>query len=120
MDIKFFTRLLYRSIFSLLAAGLTYFLWLGIFLSADLINILSEVFLFISAPVFAAFGFALGIFILERLSKERSTNFFRIFLWTLAWCGVGAFVLYWFGPMLIVFGIFIMGMLSVVLREVII
>ena len=120
MDIQFFTRLLTRSIFSLLAAGFTYLLWLGIFLSADLSNNLIEIALTILAPVFTSFGFALSIFIMERLSKERSTKFLLIFLWTLAWCSVGAFVTNLFGPMLIVFGIFIMGALSVVLREVII
>jgi hypothetical protein len=57
---------------------------------------------------------------MERLSKERSTNFFLIFLWVLAWCAVGAFVMNLFGPMLIVFGMFIMGAISVVLRELII
>lgn len=120
MDLKFFTRLLYRAIFSLLAAGFTYFLWFGIFLSADLSNNLTETILVMLAPAFTSFGFALGVFIMERLSKERSTNFFLIFLWVLAWCGVGAFVTNLFSPMYIVFGMFIMGALSVVLREVII
>ena len=120
MDIKFFTRLMYRSIFSLLAAGFTYVLWFGIFFTADLSNNVTETTLIILAPVFTSFGFALGIFIMERLSEERTTNLFLIFLWTLAWCAVGAFVTNLFGPMLIVFGMFIMGALSVAVREVII
>ena len=49
----------------------------------------------------------------------RKTRFFHILLWPLSGCAVGAGVVYWFGPMLIVFGMFAAGTASVIIREVV-
>lgn len=70
-------------------------------------------------PVVTAAGFTTGIVIYEILSRTRRTGFFRIFPWPLIGCAAGAGAVYWFGPMLIVFGMFVAGTASVALRELI-
>ena len=47
-------------------------------------------------------------------------GFSRILVWPLIGCAVGAGIVYWFGPMLIVFGMFVAGTASVALRETVI
>jgi hypothetical protein len=69
--------------------------------------------------VTTAAGFALGVTIVERLTRTSRTRFLRIFVWPLIGCALGAGAVYWFGPMLIVFGMFAVGAASIVLREVI-
>jgi hypothetical protein len=39
-------------------------------------------------------------------------------IWPLIGCSLGAAAVFWFGPMLIVFGMFVAGTASVVVREV--
>ncbi len=72
----------------------------------------------LSAPVTTAAGFALGIALFERLAGHSRTAFLRIFLWPLVGCAIGDGVVYWFGPMLIVFAIFAAGTASIAIREV--
>jgi hypothetical protein len=45
-------------------------------------------------------------------------RFIHIYRWPLVGCAIGAGVVYWFGPMLVVFGMLAAGTASVVLREV--
>jgi hypothetical protein len=105
---------------SLLGASLFYSVWLATFLlTAKLENLVADVAFWLLAPVVTGAGFATGITIFEHLTKTSRAGFLRIFAWPLVGCGVGAFVVYWFGPMLIVFGMFVAGTASIVLREVI-
>ena len=53
----------------------------------------------------------------QRFTKEKQSKFQRIFLWPLIGCTVGAVCVFWFGPMLIVFGMFGLGTLSIAVRE---
>ncbi|NQU54199.1 MAG: hypothetical protein HQ522_16855, partial [Bacteroidetes bacterium] len=73
--------------------------------------------LWIMMPVVTAAGFAIGLVIYEYLTKIQNRSLLRTFLWPLAGCGIGAVAVYWYGPMLIVFGMFAIGTLSIILRE---
>lgn len=109
-----------RVAFSLLCAGIFYSLWLGAFiLFAESGRSFVKVIGWLSAPMATATGFATGIVILEHLARKSRTNFLRVFTWPLIGCAIGAAAVYWFGPMLIVFGMFAAGTASVALREVV-
>ncbi len=73
--------------------------------------------MWLSGPVVTAAGFAFGMTIGEYLTSVKRPRFWQTCLWPLLGCGVGAGALFWFGPMLIVFGMFLLGTASVVLRE---
>jgi len=51
--------------------------------------------------------------------SAKAGKFLNIFKWSLAGCAIGAGSVVWFGPMLIVFGMFLVGTASVALREVV-
>jgi len=78
-----------------------------------------EAILWLLAPVATAAGFATGIVLFGHLTSTSETTFFRVLIWPLIGCAIGAGVVYWFGPMLIVFGMFVAGTASVALREVV-
>ena len=119
MDLGYLWQALARLAFSLLCAGVFHCVWLAAFLlTTKLDSPVVEVILWLLAPVITAAGFAAGIAILERLTGASRTKFSRIFRWPLIGCAIGAGVVYWFGPMLIVFGMFAVGTASVALREV--
>jgi hypothetical protein len=108
-----------RSACSLLCAGLVYAAWLALFLLIiSRASPFVEAILRLLTLVTTAAGFALGITLFERLAAHSRTAFFRILIWPLVGCAVGAGVVYWFGPMLIVFGMFAAGTVSIALREV--
>jgi len=113
-------RTLVGIILSLFCAGVLYFVWMATFLlTRSLHGPIVEAALWLSAPVVTATGFATGIALSERLAEPAETRFSRILIWPLTGCAIGAGVVYWFGPMLIVFGMFVAGTASVALREVI-
>ena len=78
----------------------------------------AEAALWLLAPVATAAGFATSIVISERLTRASRTRFSRLLAWPLLGCAIGAGVVYGFGPMLIVFGMFGAGTASVALGEV--
>ena len=105
--------------FSLFCVGAFYAGWLAVFLlTAGAHSPVAHATRWLSAPLVTAAGFAAGIAISERLTKVRKTRFFRILLWPLIGCALGAGAVYWFGPMLIVFAMFAAGTASVILRAV--
>ena len=113
-------RAFIRVALSLFCAGAFYIGWLAAFLlttRAD--SSAAHTIRWLSAPVVTAAGFAVGIAISERFTNMRKVGFFCIFLWPLAGCAIGAGAVYWFGPMLIVFGMFTVGTASVIIREVV-
>jgi len=73
--------------------------------------------IWIVAPMITAMGFATGIFFHERRAGVRKIPFLSVLAWPLIGCTIGALAIYWKGPMLIVFGMFVAGTASVVLRE---
>ncbi len=105
---------LLRVALALAGAGVFYVAWLAVFLLVVKLDIsIIEAALWLLAPVATAAGFATGIVVAERGSK-----FSRVVTWPLVGCVIGAGAVYWFGPMLIVFGMFVAGTVSVVLREI--
>jgi hypothetical protein len=78
-----------------------------------------ETTLWLLAPVITAAGFATGIAIMERRAEKKRPSFLRILIWPLIGCAAGAGIVYWFGPMLIVFVMLAAGTASMTLREVV-
>jgi hypothetical protein len=66
-----------------------------------------------ASPVVTAAGFAVGIWLAERLSGKRKTKFLRIFAWPLVGCTMGAAAIFLIGPL-----VFSFGTTSLVIREV--
>jgi len=110
-------KVVLRVIFSTLLAGIFYSLWMAIFLLTRPENSLLEGLLWLLAPLITALGFALGPFLTKKLQKEEDNRFLETYVWALAGCLLGAGVVFWFGPMLIVFGMFLAGGLSMVIKE---
>ena len=113
------TRVLVTTVSSIVCAGVFYSLYLAVFLTTfRSCGPVLRGLLWMSAPVVTATGFALGIWFWER-SDGPGHNFLRVLAWPLIACTLGAAAVYWYGPMLIVFGMFAAGTASVVLREVV-
>ena len=105
---------------SVLCAGVTYFVWMATFiLLKDTGGQALRALLWLAAPPATALGFAVGAAPHERLTERRCDSFLRIYLWSFVGCFVGAVVVFPFGPMLIVFGMFRMGTASMILRELV-
>jgi hypothetical protein len=105
---------LIRVALALAGAGVFYVGWLVAFLLLGKLEVaVIEAALWLLAPVVTAAGFATGIVV-----AERESRFSSVLAWPLVGCVIGAGAVYWFGPMLIVFGMFVAGTVSVVLREV--
>jgi hypothetical protein len=118
MDPGYLWRAFVRVGLSLLCAGVFYSGWMAAFLlTARLDSSIVQAIGWLTAPVVTAAGFAAGIAVSEHLAKRSKTKFIRILVWPLVGCAVGAAAVYWFGPMLIVFGMFATGTASVILRE---
>jgi hypothetical protein len=118
VNLKDLRRLVAKVALSLIFGGIFFVVWVGYFIQiSHLNNAAWKAIGWIIGPVITAAGFATGIVIHEILSRARRTGFFRIFPWPLIGCAAGAGAVYWFGPMLIVFGMFVAGTASVALRE---
>jgi len=105
---------------SVLFAGLFYVVWLAVFLGLFKESaILVKAVLWTVAPLIPAAGFALGLAVAKRWTQVPQEGFLRTLIWPLVGCVLGAVVAVWFGPMLIVFGMFLVGTGSVALREVV-
>lgn len=104
---------------SILCGGVLYFLWMGVFLAlSDRAGVVVRGILWLLAPVVTAAGFAVGLAVSERLFGSAKVSFLRVLMWPLGGCVLGAAAVYWHGPMLIVFGMFLCGTAGVVLRQV--
>jgi hypothetical protein len=109
-----------RVAFSLVGAGIFQLAWLAFCIPAFKMDSLAlKVIGWTSGPIIVGAGFAAGVWVSERLGTTRRTPFLHAFAWTLIACSIGAGVVFWYGPMLIVFGMFVAGTVSVALREVV-
>ncbi len=109
-----------RVAFSLVGAGIFQLAWLAFCIPAFKMDSLAlKVIGWTSGPIIVGAGFATGVWVSERLGKARRTPFLNTFAWTLIACSIGAGAVFWYGPMLIVFGMFVAGTTSVVVREVV-
>lgn len=119
MSFGYWLAALARVISSVLCAGVFYVLWLAAFLkTVEMDSLFVKAVAWLLAPVVTAAGFAAGVAVLGFLTKNSKSKFLTTFKWTLIGCTVGAAAVVWFGPMLIVFGMFAAGTASVVLKEV--
>jgi hypothetical protein len=118
IDSGWLRQALVRIACSLLGAGLFYAAWMILFLlTSGSAGPFIQAILWLLAPVMTAAGFALGVTLVDRFAGHGRTAFLRIFPWPLIGCAVGAGIVYWFGPMLIVFAMFAAGTAGIALRE---
>lgn len=111
----------FRIAASLIVAGLFYSAWLAVFLLAAGWDFdYGEALLWLLCPLITSMGFAAGYVLPSRLAGMDNLAFLGILSWTLAGCYVGAVVVFWTGPMFIVFGMFAGGTFSLAIREVLI
>lgn len=119
MNYRYWLGTFARMAVSVLSAGAFFVAWLAAFLTAAKTDIyVVKAVGWLSAPIVTAAGFAAGMAALGLLTGSSNYKFLATFQWTLIGCTVGAVAVCWFGPMLIVFGMFIAGTASVFLREV--
>jgi hypothetical protein len=108
-----------RVILSSVGGGAFYLGWMVLFLlTADWQSALWDTAVWFLSPVVTAVGFAAGLALGRRLTGRERMAFWRLYLWPLVGCSLGAAVVFPFGPMLIVFGMLAAGVTSVTLREV--
>ena len=120
MNLKGVWRSLARVATSLLCGGVFYCAWMAVFfLAIGLDSPAVEFVLWLLAPVVTAAGFATGIVAVDRLTSTNEAGFLRVFIWPSIGCAIGAGVVSWFGPLLIVFGMFVAGTVSVAVMEMV-
>lgn len=109
---------LVRLAVSVVGGGVLYGAWLAVVLATMGPPSSPRPFLvMLTAPIVTAFGFALGTVLGERLTRGYHVRLSRAIRWPLVGCVVGALLMYPFGPMLIVFGMFGLGTVAVATRE---
>ena len=72
----------------------------------------------LTAPVVTAAGFGLGMLVAERLTQRRQSGFRVAYLWSLAGGTIGTLAMFPFGGMMAGFGLFILGTMALLIREV--
>ena len=119
MNFKYIRNAFIIVFLSVIFAGIFYIGWLAIFLlTIKSANCPAKVLLWLSGPPITALGFATGAWLGEFLTKIRKTTFGCILIWPLVGCAAGAGVVFYFGPMLIVFGMFALGTVGIIVREI--
>lgn len=109
--------MLVRLVLSVLGGGLLYAAWFAVVLAAMTPPHPAPFAVMLTAPIVTALGFALGTVLGERLTRGYRVRVSRAMRWPLVGCMVGALLVYPFGPMLIVFGMFGLGTVAVATRE---
>lgn len=119
MTLKQVTKSLISVATSLMFAGLFYSVWLAAFLLTVQANsILVEGIGWLTMPVATALGFTTGFVLFKRMVDKEFKGFFCFFLWFWGWCVLGAVIVYWIGPMVVVFNMFLFGIVGTVVKEV--
>jgi len=123
MYLKKIHRSIWESILRILASvfvgGLFYFLWLVCFLLLAFQGNVLKGILWVVSPIVTGFGFALGILIFNRVLHIAGDKFLQVIIWPVIGCIVGALIIFWFGPMLIVFSMLLFGTLSISIKELV-
>ena len=123
MTTERFLALLARVALSILLAGAFYTGWMTVAIptiKAGFGGWIVKVVLWVLAPMVTGFGFVLGPKIYDLFSPATGkSSLWKAYKWCLAGCAIGGGVLWLFGPMLIAFGMFAAGTLSVAVHEVI-
>jgi hypothetical protein len=109
-----------RFVVSVLLGACFYLVWMGLFLvSIPYQSPFSRGLLWILAPVITALGFSAGAVLFIRFRRLPCPSLLRLYLYPLIGCSIGAAVVFPFGPMLIVFGMCLLGSLSMFLFEIV-
>ncbi len=120
MNVKNIFGLFVRLVVSVAFAGIFYVGWMAVAIpilkSGPLV---AKALCWLLAPVVTAGGFALGITIFELVPGTRKSKVRDIVLWPLSGCAIGAVVVFFFGPMLIIFGMFALGATSILVKELV-
>jgi len=120
MSLKCLFGLLVRIIVSVIFAGIFYTGWLAVAIPVLKSGpLFAKALCWLLAPVVTAAGFASGTAIFELLPGTRKSKPRDIVLWPLAGCAIGAAVIFFFGPMLIVFAMFVLGTSAILTKEII-
>lgn len=120
MNLKCLFGLFTRVIVSVAFAGVFYVGWMAAAIPILKSGVIwAKAICWLSAPVVTAAGFACGIAIFELLPGARKSKFRDIVSWPLASCYIGAAVVFYFGPMLIVFAMFALGAVSIFIKEIV-
>ena len=120
MNLKCFFGLFVKIIVSVIFAGIFYTGWLAVAIPVLKSGLLfAKALCWLLAPVVTAAGFASGIAIFELLPGTRKSKPRDIVFWPLAGCAIGAAVVFFFGPMLIVFAMFALGAAGILTKEII-
>lgn len=114
-------RIFLRIVLAVLFAGIFYIGWMAAAIPAlksDLSTTIKAV-CWIAAPFVTGLGFAAGHKIAELFQAADKSHFGKLCVWYIAGCATGGGIVYPFGPMLIVFGMFAAGTLSVIVHEIV-
>jgi hypothetical protein len=107
-----------RFVVSVLFGAGFYLGWMALFLiCSPHLPPLGRGALWILAPIVTGLGFAAGAVLFNRIRRLRQPAFGQFSLYPLIGCSVGAAVVFPFGPMLIVFGMGLLGSLAMLLFE---
>jgi len=122
MTTKRLLGILVRVGLSVIFAGIFYIGWLAIAIPTlkqefGGLFVFVKAVIWILAPIVTGLGFAAGSKIFELLPGTDKSRFWETYKWCLAGCAIGGGIVWLFGPMLIVFGMFAAGTMCVVLHE---
>jgi hypothetical protein len=120
MNLKSLFGLFAKVFVSVIFAGVFYFGWMAAAIPILKSSVIwAKAICWLSGPVVTAAGFACGIAIFELLPGARKSKLRDIILWPLIGCSIGAGVVFYFGPMLIVFAMFALGAASIFIKEIV-
>ena len=120
MNVKNIFGLFVRLVVSAAFAGIFYVGWMAVAIPIVKSGPLAaKALCWLLAPVVTGGGFALGITIFELVPGTRKSKVRDIVLWPLSGCAIGAVVVFFFGPMLIIFGMFALGATSILVKELV-
>jgi hypothetical protein len=107
-----------RFVASVVSGAAFYVAWMAVFLvSHPYHSPLFRGLLWILAPITTGLGFSAGAVLFMRFRHLAHIPFRRLCCYPLLACSVGAVVVFPFGPMLIVFGMCLLGSLAMLLFE---
>ena len=109
-----------RFVVSVLFGAAFYVAWMALFLVCHPnCSALFRGLLWILAPIITGLGFFAGAALFIRFRRLPHPPLLRLYLYPLIGCSIGAAVVFPFGPMLIVFGMCLLGSLSILLLELV-
>jgi|SRR4030042_2026550 hypothetical protein len=107
-----------RFVVSVIFGAAFYVAWMALFLICHTyLSSFFRGFLWILAPIVTGLGFFAGAALFSRIRRLSQPPFRRLCLYPLLGCSIGAAIVFPFGPMLIVFGMCLLGSLSMLLFE---